>query len=83
MMELRFPVTLEFRIIIESEKNCVPELCAVFARHGFRTELAHGALSKNGAYRTLVASPVELADRTALETLSRDLAGVSGVKIVL
>ncbi len=84
-LELKFPVSWKFRIIVETAAVAAAEaaLREVFQRWGLTPELTSGAGSRSGTYRTLATSELEIVSRAQLEGLARDLAAVPGVRVVL
>ncbi|MCQ2353203.1 MAG: DUF493 domain-containing protein [Victivallaceae bacterium] len=82
--EIKFPAEWEFRIIVmgdQSEKT-VSGLQDVFRRFGEDPAIERRETSKQGKYQALCAK-MTMPDRSTLDAISRELAAVPGVKMIL
>ncbi|GEM_PF-776930 len=82
--ELKFPVEWEFRIIVFSDQldSAKKGLESVFCRFGNFRPLTQGDASKQGKYQVL-STQMTMIDRAMLDAISRELAAVPGVKMIL
>ncbi len=82
--EIKFPAQWEFRIIAMADQleETVADLKGVFLRFGENPEIERKETSKQGKYQALCAKMM-MPDRITLNAISRELAAVPGVKMIL
>lgn len=82
--EIKFPAEWEFRIIVMTDQleEAVVGLKGVFLRFGENPEIKRRETSRQGKYQALCAR-MTMPDRPTLDAISRELAAVPGVKMIL
>lgn len=84
-VELKFPVLWRYRIIVAAaeEAGALRLARRILGEYDCVAPLTAGGVSSGGKYRTWLTGEFSIPSREVLETLSRRLADIPGVKFVL
>ncbi len=82
--ELKFPVTWQYRMIVEAEAvtSATAQVEAWLQAHKQESQVTAGQDSKGGKYQTLIFKVV-CENRDELTTSGNELRAIPGVKILL